>query len=85
MINISRTGSTIKITIDVDLYATKAIISEFECGNNLYAELLEMHLKKKLHETVYEVREEEYERGWKDAKHHKVKRNWFHYELKKVL
>ena len=86
MITIKQDNTTVSIGIDHGLHSTgelKQIFVSFECGSRMYAELLTNQLNNKLHKLIVLVREEEYNKGWKDAKAKRVKSKWFAGALRK--
>ena len=78
MININKHGTTVKVSIETGLIASSSdVLLYWECGNDVFAELLTNQLRKKLADRIQAIRQEEYEQGWKDAKAKKRKRTWF--------
>jgi hypothetical protein len=84
LIEITRQESKVRIAfrkgpLDTEFYFY------YDCGNNWYASLLRDHFDKKLRDTVIEIREEEYQRGYKDGRGKKAKTDWFSCLLKRAF
>jgi hypothetical protein len=52
-------------------------IATCELGNDVYATLVADNLRRHLCSTLIVIREKAYEQGWKDAKAHNRKADWF--------
>ncbi len=55
----------------------------YNCGNKWYASLLSDRLQSELSSLVEIIRKEEYERGYREGRSHKVKKEWFASILRK--
>jgi hypothetical protein len=76
MIGIKREGT--KVIIPLEYGPLNSIYPfSFDCGNEYYAELLKQHYYKKLTSLIEEVRQEEYNRGYKDGRAKRGKNTWF--------
>jgi hypothetical protein len=49
----------------------------WDCDDTYYAELLANHFDSKLDKLVQRIREEEYQRGYKEGRGKKAKKTWF--------
>ena len=68
MINIDVTNDT-KVTVKMEGGPLNTTFwFNHECGNKYYAELLAAHFNKKLGDVIRRVREEEYNKGYKDGR-----------------
>jgi hypothetical protein len=63
----------VKVTTSVGWHIT----ARFNCDSVLYAILLRKELDEKLNRELNRIREEAYQKGWRDAKAKKVKETWF--------
>jgi hypothetical protein len=79
MIEITRRGSTLVVKVTAAYPLTNTVFeTTWEAGAEWSASLLQNHLRTLMDTRIREIRQEEYERGWKDARSHKVKKNdWF--------
>lgn len=77
MITFSRSGTKVVVNIDVDTSTTKTIHATFECGSDLYAELLRDLIREKFDKATRTIREIEYLRGRRRNK----KQDYFWYAL----
>jgi len=78
MISIGRHGTKVKITIETGMATGGDLFLYWECSNELFAELLTTRLQRKLADRIEAIRQEEYNKGWKDAKSKKkAKQTWF--------
>lgn len=84
MIRFSKDGTKVKVRVDHGLSEDTHLVLNWECGSTLYSELLSSHLQKQLEKIVQQVRQEEYNRGWKDAKAKKAKCDYFYVKLGKA-
>lgn len=78
MIQITRDGSKLVITVrgQQPIGATN-FIATCDLGNEVYATLATDNLLRHLWATLTVIRERAYEQGWKDAKAHNKKADWF--------
>jgi hypothetical protein len=78
MINIHAEGKKLKVSISykypVSNWQTTFSIDE---SSELHSKLMAENLNNHLRETIEEIRRQEYEEGWKDAKSKKKKKIWF--------
>lgn len=85
MIRISRHNCSVKVTIETGLYnSSSEVYLYFECGNQMFADLLTQKLGNELSKNIQAIRQEEYEKGWKDAKAKKAKTKWFSAAFKRI-
>lgn len=77
MIEINQNGSKVKVIINPNLYSEKVIVVYFECGDEVYSELLSLKIRNALHKELQDIRKDEYDAAWRDAKAKKAKRTWF--------
>lgn len=77
VLGINKEGTKVIITIRNGLLCQKTTPFVYECGSDVYAELLASHLNKKIGDAIEQVRKTEYEQGWRDKAKKKPKRNWF--------
>jgi hypothetical protein len=83
MVNISRDKSVVTIFIETGLSCGKGPLFTYQCSNEMQAELLEIHISRRLDDTVEAIRKMDYDAGWEDAKKKKPKRTWFSVLLNK--
>lgn len=85
MIKIERFEKKVRIKIEHGTYYNNAELWFYwDCDNELFAQLLANQLDRQLSDKMKAIRREEYEKGWKDAKGHKTKANWFSPLLKLI-
>jgi hypothetical protein len=78
MIQITRDGSKIVITVrGQHPVASTDFIATCNLNDENYAKLATDNLQRHLWATLTVIRERAYEQGWKDAKAHRRKANWF--------
>lgn len=64
--------------IATDLDVEKSVLSfSWECGRQYIAELLRMHLDKKLGDYLHDTTKKAYEESYKDGKNKQKKKLWF--------
>jgi hypothetical protein len=84
MINISRTGTKVIVSIEGGpLNATYNF--SYDCGNEHYAHLLSTHFDKVLSDRIELVRSKEYQAGYNDHKKRKSKRDYHFITLTKEV
>lgn len=78
LLSIDQDGTRVKFTFNPQMKYEKMIVLHWECRDEWFAELLTRQCAEKLGDVMRQIREEEYNAGWKDAKSKKKpKRNWF--------
>lgn len=79
MIQIDRHETKVRLRIEHGLLSANGseLWLYWECDKEMFAELMENKLRKKLEDRIEAIRKEEYERGWKDAKAKRRKAIWF--------
>ncbi|MCK4499669.1 hypothetical protein KAU11_04185 [Candidatus Babeliales bacterium] len=64
--------------IKTDLDVEKSVLSfTWECEKQYAAELLRIHLDKKLGDYLHDITKKAYEEGYKDGKNKQKKKLWF--------
>ena len=84
MIEISRSGTKVKLTFDLFIPhdTTRCFDFTWETGNEWFAGLLTAAMSNALWDKTQYIRRKAYENGWKDAKSHRnPKADWFSGEL----
>lgn len=76
MIRIDRQETQVKVTLDNGPLGSNFPFT-WECGNVYYAALLTRHFSNNLNQMIQSVREEEYNKGYKDGRAKRAKRSWF--------
>jgi hypothetical protein len=85
MIEFNRKGTAVVVSINTGVNVEKNVISmEWNCENEMMAQLLLDQLKDRHWKIVQDIRKEEYERGWIDKMKRKIKRDWFSTNFRKV-
>jgi hypothetical protein len=78
MIQFTRQGTTVRIEVTGKWPLSKSYYFYWECKDDDFASLLTENLRDKMHDEIRRIRQEEYNKGWKDAKSKKVvKETWF--------
>ena len=87
MITIKRDNEKVVIEVDTDLandcagHTYSLIPFLWNTEQPYLADVLCRYIRKLLQDRVRTIREQEYERGWKDAKSKRAKETWFSSEL----
>lgn len=76
MINIKRDEKKVKIEVETGIDGHEVWLY-WNCSNELFARLLTRQLQKKFTDTVQAIRQEEYNRGYKDGRAKRGKNTWF--------
>lgn len=83
MLQVKRDNTKAVIVISTDLpfdckgTSTSTLSFSFEMGDPSWAELLTRYMHDRLSKEIRKALHDAYEQGWKDAKSHKTKENWF--------
>ena len=75
-----RSGTRVlaNVVMEVPTWDSRVFSCEFECGNEAYAGLLTEAMRHQLESELRNLRQNEYETGWKDKAARKCpKKNWF--------
>jgi hypothetical protein len=76
MISIIRDDKTVKILLEHGPIESTYHFN-FDCGDKHYASLLKNHFDKALRARIENIRQEEYEKGYKDGRAKRAKKSWF--------
>lgn len=73
MIQTKKNGENVQITVETG--ASRNIVSEWEAGNELFAELLAKSINEHIQKKVSQIRENAYNAGWRDKSDKKKRKN----------
>jgi hypothetical protein len=76
MISFNRFGSRVKITIESGVLGN-SFLFEHNCGEEHFASLMSTAYNEHMNRKIRAIREQEYNKGWKDAKAKAKKQTWF--------
>jgi len=78
ILNVARIGTAVKIEFHSELPIDNNVFPfRFECGTEWAASLLASKLRQSLYEEIRAIRENEYQRGYRDGRAKRAKENWF--------
>jgi hypothetical protein len=81
MITITRKDKICKVSLE-DGPLDYTFYFNYECSDDVHAELLRVYFNKKITDRIEDVRKQEYERGYKDGRAKVAKASWFSCLLK---
>ena len=83
LIQILRDGNKVRVTFKNGPLGYEFYFY-YDCQGDVYASLLSEHFKDRLQSIVKQIREEEYNQGYKDGRAKRGKKAWFSWALKKI-
>lgn len=78
MFNLRRDEDVVAIDVQTGHDANSGVFTlSFRAGTQWAAQLLMTHMRDRMWSKLTDIRQEAYNRGWKDAKAHRTKESWF--------